>query len=112
MQDVLAALIRKGIGFTGYLDPSRPALLDAEHLVRLNYETYLFADTAGRDAFLADPLRFCGLLTDPVSKRRFRPRDDSPRAEHSGVTYYFEDESGRAMFVADPERFRLPGWTM
>lgn len=98
MQDVPGFCRRLGLELDGYLDPTRPALLDGEHCVRLNYE--------------ADPTRYCGLVTDPVSKRRFLPERHAPRAEHEGVTYLFESESARATFVRRPERFRLPGWSM
>ncbi len=112
MQDVTAALQRAGLGFNCYLDPSRPALIDADHSVRVNYETYIFADTATRDAFRADVVRYCGLLTDPVSKGRFRPDTDSPQAEYADVLYYFEEQSHKDMFLMDPEGYRLPGYTM
>ena len=102
MQDVLAALVRKGLDFGGYFNPSRPALLDADHAVRVNYETYVFTDVTSRALFMSDPTRYCGLITDPVSKRRFRPHDDSPRAEHDGVAYYFEDDSALSISFALP----------
>lgn len=112
MQDVPAAVQRKGLQFQDYLDVRRPALLDAEHCVRLNYEAFFFADAAGRERFCADPVAVCGLLTDPVSKQRFRPCAGSPHVEHDGVTFYFENEAQRVLFETDPEMFRLPRWTM
>ena len=114
MQDVPAALVRRGLAIEGYFDPSRPAVLDAEHAVRVNYETYLFADLAARDAFRRDIVRFCGLVTDPVTKRRFRPKVTSPRSvdDQTGVAYLFESEGARDMFTQRPEAFRLPGYRM
>ena len=103
---------RKGLAFSDFFDPRAPAVLDAEHCVRLNYEAWFFADDAGRQRFLADPLANCGLLTDPVSKQRFRPRRDAPSAQAGGVTFYFENDAQRALFEADPERYRLPHWAM
>ena len=52
VQDVPEALIRKGLVFACYMDPSREAILDDTHAVRVNYETYLFADSAARELFL------------------------------------------------------------
>ena len=112
VQDVIAAVRRKGLGFQGYLDHTRPARLDADHAAFVNYETYVFADAANRARFLADVLAHCGLLTDPVSKRRFRPAADAPRAEHAGRTWYFESAAQRDMFLRAPESYELPGFTM
>jgi YHS domain-containing protein len=112
VQDVPAYVRRKGLAFVSYLDARRPAVLDAEHCVRLNYEAFFFADLWERERFLSDPVTYCGLLTDPVSRRRFRPRPDAPRASHAGVTYLFEREEHRTRFVEAPETFARPGWTM
>lgn len=112
MQDVPAALNRKQLSFSGYMDPTRPAIIDEAHSARVNYETFLFADTANEQLFSGDVVRFCGLLTDPISKQRFRPTVESPYTEHEGVLYYFESESGRDMFERAPEDHRLPGFEM
>ncbi len=114
VQDVPASLARKGMTWACYMDPSRPAALDPALAVRVNHETYLFADSAARERFREDVVRYCGLLTDPVSKRRFRPTQDSPGATdpETDVDYWFEDEETRDAFVADPAAYRLPGWRM
>ena len=112
VQDVPAAVNRKGLSFQDYFDPARPAVLDARHCVRLNYEAWFFADDRSRDRFAADPLANCGLLTDPVSKQRFRPQRGAPLAHHGGVAFYFESDANRALFEQDPERYRLPHWQM
>ena len=112
MQDVPVFVERKGLSFRDYLDVRQPAIIDAEHCVRLNYEAYFFGNLWTREQFVSDPTVYCGLLTDPVSKRRFRPSESSPRASHEEVTYYFESESNRATFEADPAAFKLPGWRM
>lgn len=112
MQDVPEFVRRKGLAFQDYLDQRRPAVIDAAHCVRLNYEAFFFADAWERERFLSDPVAYCGLLTDPVSRSRFRPAEDSPRLEHAGVTYYFESAGNRARFEDDPETFSLPGWKM
>ena len=112
MQDVPTFLKRKGLTFSGYLNPDRPAIVADSHAARLNYETYLFADSAARETFRGDVVRYCGLVTDPVTKERFRPHDDSPRFEHEKVTYLFPSEDSFDQFVADPEHYRLPGYVM
>lgn len=112
MQDVPTFLRQKDLAFRDYLDSRLEALIDAEHCIRLNYEAYLFGDLWTRDRFLSDPTLYCGLLTDPVSRERFRPREDSPRSRHEGIVYYFQSEAQRELFDEDPETYRLPGWTM
>jgi YHS domain-containing protein len=112
VQDVLAALDRKGLVFQCFMDPNRPAMMDASHRVRVNYETYLFATAVAREVFHADVVAYCGLLTDPVSKRRFRPDDSSPFLEHENVLYYFERVANAQMFASHPEQFQLPAFTM
>lgn len=112
MQDVPEFLRRKGLAFQDYLDARRSAVIDAEHCVRLNWETYFFADAWERERFLSDPVTYCGMLTDPVSRLRFRPGQDSPRFTHESVTYYFQNAEHRARFEGDPELFRLPSWKM
>ncbi|NOT31238.1 MAG: hypothetical protein HOP15_12395 [Planctomycetes bacterium] len=112
MQDVPEFVRRKNLAFQDYLDARRPAVIDAEHCVRLNWETYFFADRWERERFLSDPLAYCGLLTDPVSRARFRPGPDAPHLVAGGVAYYFASEENRARFEDDPEAHRLPGWKM
>lgn len=101
-----------GRGFADYLDARKPAVLDAEHCVRLNWEAFLFGDAWESERFLSDPVTYCGLLTDPVSRQRFRPSADSPRSVHAGVTYFLQSAESRDEFERDPEAYRLPGWTM
>jgi YHS domain-containing protein len=112
VQDVPGYLARKELSVPCYFDETRTAVLDAAHAVRLNYETFLFSDASLAREFAADPVRYCGLLTDPVSRRRFRPRSDSPRVEDEGVVYFFECAGTQARFRADPAAHRLPGYTM
>lgn len=112
MQDVDAYLLRKGIELLDYFDETRPARIDDEHQVRLNYEAFFFADQENKELFDSDPTRYCGLLTDPVAKRRFRPHASSPSAEHEGVRYYFISNRTAERFRASPDDWKLPGWTM
>lgn len=112
VQDVPGTVRNAGLAFQDHIDGRRAAVIDADHCARLNYEAFFFADRWERERFLSDPLTYCGLLTDPVSRRRFRPRADSPRASHRGVTYYFESDENRVRFEEMPDKLRLPTWTM
>ena len=112
MQDVPGFVRQNGFSFRDYLDERFEAVLDAEHCVRLNYEAFLFGDPWSRERFLADPTHYCGLLTDPVSKRRVRPGSGAPGLTREGVTWFFESDATRSLFEAEPKRYSLPGWTM
>ncbi len=112
MQDVPLNARNAGLVFQDYLDARRPAVIDTDHCVRLNWEAFFFADKWERERFLSDPILYCGLLTDPISRQRFRPTSASPRFVHSGVTYYFENAENRAHFEESPDKHRLPGWKM
>ena len=105
-------LVRKGLTVPCYFDPTRNAVLDDEHMVRVNYEIFLFSDTKKRARFLEDPVQYSGLVTDPVSKRRFRPSRSSPACEEGGVVWLFATNRTYGRFRRDPERYRLPGFKM
>lgn len=112
MQDVSVFVNRKELTFRDHLDSREPAIIDAEHCVRLNYEASFFGNLWTREQFVSDPTLYSGYLTDPVSKNRFRPTEDSPRFSHEEVTYYFESASLRDTFKAAPDNYKLPGWKM
>ena len=71
------------------VNPTRPAVIDSTHMAAINWEYYFFSDQAAKDAFLKSPLKYVGLLTDPVSGKRFRPGRLSPKLVDGGRTYYF-----------------------
>ena len=96
------------ISLPSAVDPSRTAVIDAEHRVFLNYEIFYFADDKLKRSFLADPVAYSGLLTDPVTLRRFQPAADSPRRDHEGRIYLFSGEDSAAGFDADPYRYAVP----
>jgi hypothetical protein len=56
----------------------RPAVLDEAHRALVNHEIFFFSVLSLRRRFLADPLRWCGVVTDPVSGLRFQPAKDTP----------------------------------
>lgn len=87
------------------VDPQRAAVVDSTHWVRVNHELYFFADSASRAEFEADPIPWCGKLTDPVSGARFRPTPRSPSADYEGRVYYFAGEPTHVTFLSAPKRF-------
>lgn len=86
-------------GKLGSLDP-------ALHF-RVNGEVFRFASERTLRRFMKSPTRWCGAVRDPVSGRRFKPRERSPEAYWIGGPYFFESDSTRACFVADPHRFAI-----
>ncbi len=89
------------------VDPRAVGSLDSALRARVNGEIYRFARAETRDRFRADPVRWCGVLRDPVSGRRFLPDRWSPRHEHHDGPYFFVSDSTRAVFRAAPERYAI-----
>jgi YHS domain-containing protein len=112
VQDPEIQLKELGIQIPDLLDPKKPAVLDAAHRSFVNYETFYFADDADKRRFDADPTAACGILTDPVTKQRFRPAGNSPRSEFRGRTYFFFTEENKAAFEKAPEAIALPNYDM
>lgn len=107
MKDPETFLTSRGIEVMCLLNPGRPAVLDAEHRAALNHEIYYFSDLEARKRFMKDPLWYCGLLTDPVSRVRFRPTKKSPHTEYNGRPFYFATDSTLAAFRAMPDSFAV-----
>jgi YHS domain-containing protein len=110
VQDPQIQLQQLGIPVHDWMDPKREAVLDAAHRSFVNYETFFFADEGDKKRFDADPTASCGILTDPVSKRRFRPASDAPRVQHDGRIYLFLDDESKATFEKVPDLFARPNY--
>ena len=82
---------------------NKRAKTDPKLTQRLNWEVFMFSSAKARTAFDRDPLRYCGLLTDPVSQHRFQPTSKSPQFVFHDRRYYFESDSTRAAFAAAPD---------
>ncbi len=108
MQDPERILKGMGLTFACPVDPSKAAILDRDHRVRLGHDLFYFSTPQAKAAFLKEPLRYCGTLTDPVSNLLFRPTQDTPRIEYEGETFYFMSEGTRKAFAKTPEKYRYP----
>ena len=102
---------RAGLGFRCYYD-DEPAILAADHCVRVNYEAFVFCSPEHRSRFEESLVAHCGTVTDVVSKARFRPAADTPRLSRAGVTYLFATNASKEAFVMTPDRYVRPGWRM
>ena len=105
MQDPQIQLQELGIGVPDLVDNRKAAVLDPTHRSFVNYEVFFFADDADKRRFDADPTGSCGVLTDPVSKQRFKPGSDAPRVDFSGRTYFFFTAENKATFEKAREMF-------
>lgn len=112
MKDPSPFLEQLGVTVASVDDPAQDARIDDDHLARVNYDMYYFADEKARIAFRQDPRSRCGAVTDPVSKQRFRPGSRSPREEFAGRPWFFVSDSTRALFAAMPDSFLSPRYSM
>ncbi len=94
------------------MDPDAEAILDVGHRTCVGYETFFFASEAAKSKFDSAITKYCGILTDPVTKTRFRPTERSPRSRHNERIYLFAADSSKASFDMMPEMYALPGYTM
>ena len=82
--------------------PKRKAIVDSSLRTKVNWELFYFSSKAAKDLFVKNPLRYCGLLTDPVTRQRFQPTAKSPHATYRGREYYFSADSCRTRFLGTP----------
>lgn len=94
------------------MNPSKPAIIDTAHRVYVGYETYFFADSSSMTRFLSDPSRCCGMLTDPVSLKRFRPNRQSPSTTYNNRMYLFFSDSTKQMFDMMSDMYAYPNLKM
>lgn len=105
MKDPQIYLRRLGIHLTCPIHPGQKAFIDREFRAFVNHESYFFSSREARAQFEKQPLRFCGLLTDPVRGERFQPTRRSPRLDHEGRPYFFSSQASKDAFVKDPVRY-------
>jgi hypothetical protein len=97
-----------GIALACAVDSSRAAVLDVAHRALVNHEAYFVADDAAMTAFMAEPYRYTGKVTDPVSLERFTPTAQSPTRSHMNRLFYFASGETAVAFDEDPMKFGMP----
>ena len=112
MQDPETYLKTIGVAVKCIVDTEQDAILDAEHRTCIGFETYFFSSELAKRAFDSDILRYCGILTDPVTKARFRPTADSPRTEYGQRLFLFASDSCKATFELMPDMYSYPNYSM
>ena len=89
------------------VDSTQVASLSPRLRAHVNGEIYRFANLLTLARFHRDPVRWCGILRDPVSGVRFIARRGSPRYEMAGGPYFFLTDSCSRAFQADTARFAI-----
>jgi YHS domain-containing protein len=89
------------------VDPTRLGALDTLLRVRVNGEIYRFASTKTMARFKRDPLRWCGVLRDPVSEVVFLPGPTTKRLDWVDGPYFFCCDSTRFEFSRNPLRYAI-----
>lgn len=89
------------------VEPTRLGSLDSTLKTRVNGEIYRFASMPNRLRFEHDPLRWCGIVRDPVSGCCFVPDSRAKRLDYTDGPYFFTCDSTRLEFSRNPERFAI-----
>ena len=89
------------------VDTTQVASLSPRLRAHVNGEIYRFAGPATLARFRRAPLRWCGILRDPVSGVRFVPDALSPRFDMADGPYFFVTDSTRRAFRADTARYAI-----
>ena len=89
------------------VDPTQLGALDTLLRVRVNGEIYRFASTKTMARFKRDPLRWCGVLRDPVSEVVFLPGPTTRRLDWVDGPYFFCCDSTRFEFSRNPLRYAI-----
>jgi YHS domain-containing protein len=87
--------------------PERPAVLHANLRAFVNHEVYFFCDQRSLGRFKKNPLKWCGLVTDPVSRARFQPTKESPRWDYGDQPFFFTSLENMETFKATPDSFAV-----
>jgi YHS domain-containing protein len=112
VKDPAPYLSSSGISVYCAVDTTMSAVLDAEHQEMVNWEMYFFGSEEHKALFESDPLTYCGWVTDPVRRTRFRPTQDSPTTVHEGRPFFFISEATRSMFLAHADSLSVPDYHM
>ncbi len=108
MQDPEHYIAELGLTFPCPVRPDLDAVIDVEHRAFVNHEVYFFSSQEAAAEFYRRPLRYAGLVTDPVTGSRFAPSEISPFSRYDERPYYFQDRDTAEQFAADPERYARP----
>jgi len=101
-----------GATFSCVVHSDQLAIIDARHRAFVNYEVYYFSSDEALQAFVAEPWKYTGRVTDPITRERFVPSQQSPRRSFGGRLFYMMTEENAATFDQDPAKYGMPHPTM
>jgi YHS domain-containing protein len=96
-----------GLSLPCPVDPRRKAILTPKFRLYVNHEIYFFSSERAMGRFRKNPLKYCGPLTDPVSRVRFTPTSRSPRWSFMDRPFFFSSDSTLAVFKSMPDSFAV-----
>lgn len=108
MQDPELFLNDLSLGVNCAVERDKAAVISAAYRVSVGYETYFVCDSAALEKFRGNIPEYCGTLTDPVTKARFRPSDNSPRTAYLERLYFFASDSSKQAFDMMPDNYAWP----
>lgn len=111
-QDPSLYINNLNLQFACAVDSAKRAVIDSLHFRFVNYEFYYLSSPEAGLTFDEDPIRYCGVLTDPVSRQRFFPGDSSPRLAIDKHLYYFWSDSTKQVFEMMPDMYAMPSYAM
>jgi YHS domain-containing protein len=89
------------------VDPRQLASLDTLLRYRVNGEIYRFATAATLARFKRDPMRWCGVVRDPVNEVVFLPGRATRRLDWVDGPYFFCCDSTRLEFSRNPLKYAI-----
>jgi len=89
------------------IDTTQVGSLDPKLHARVNGEIYRFASSATMEKFRKNPVRWCGIVRDPVNGVTFVPDRFSPREDTKESPYFFASDSTRDVFQRDPAHYEI-----
>ena len=89
------------------VDPTQLGSLTPALHAKVNGEIYRFARPTTLARFRRDPVRWCGILRDPVTGVRFVPAPGAPRIEYKDSPYFFASDSTMRAFRINPDRYAI-----
>src|SRR5258706_16037901 len=88
------------------VDPHRLGSLADSLEYRVNGEVFRFADRRTLRRFMQTPVRWCGVVRDPVTGCRFQPTAHSPQAYWIGGPHFFSAAPPPHRLIADPPPYQ------
>lgn len=112
MQDPTPHVQKHSLSFQCAVNPGQSAKIDAAYVRQVNWETFYFSDSAAMEKFDSNVLKYCRILTDPVTRQRFIPGQKSPHSLFGEREFYFWSDSSKQKFDMMPAIYSAPNIAM